>query len=215
MTTVQIACPTCQARIRAPEAAIGRTIRCPQCRSPFTAEDMAAPARPSRPRADTPATNAFAFDDDPGPLAAAAASPPAGAFALDSISGPVEVVPPPTLTAPPPPVPSPRPAGPGLFDYLAFRRLLAPTLLVWLHYLGVAGLLLGGLLTTFSLIASAVVAGVEGPLAAALLVIWIVGVFVGTLASLVFWRVGCEVLLVLFRIHEVLAAANARATADE
>ncbi len=44
MATLVIACPICLQKIRAPDAVIGRQIKCPQCKNPFTAADPGAPA---------------------------------------------------------------------------------------------------------------------------------------------------------------------------
>lgn len=54
-------CPECSARIRVPEAAVGKTVRCPKCSTPFrvAAAAGAAPGRSrsqERPRAGRPST---------------------------------------------------------------------------------------------------------------------------------------------------------------
>jgi predicted Zn finger-like uncharacterized protein len=35
--SVEIACPHCSTRIKAPESALGRTVRCPKCKNQFVA----------------------------------------------------------------------------------------------------------------------------------------------------------------------------------
>jgi hypothetical protein len=100
---------------------------------------------------------------------------------------------------------------------LAFRRLVSPGILVGLHYLGCVLIVLGGLGSAAATVAAVALRGVNGGLDVILLLLWLAGLFVGTLLGLIFWRVLCEFLLVVFRLHEVALdiRANTARPGDE
>jgi uncharacterized Tic20 family protein len=56
-------CPGCKARLKAPEALAGKTIKCPGCSQPVHIKAPAAPAPPARPRAAPPPAQQPVLDE--------------------------------------------------------------------------------------------------------------------------------------------------------
>jgi Domain of unknown function (DUF4282) len=71
--------------------------------------------------------------------------------------------------------------------YLGFDELITPTIIKIIYWIGIAVIIIG-------VIASLFVAGF-GPF---------IGALIGGVIGLVFWRVWCEIMLILFRIHDDL-----------
>jgi len=64
---ITIACPSCKARLNAPDTAAGKKVKCPKCQSPIpvpAAGGAPAPAKQPVKKAE-PQGNDFNFDDDP------------------------------------------------------------------------------------------------------------------------------------------------------
>src|SRR5712692_6930171 len=75
---VVIACPTCQQKVRIGENLLGKQVKCPQCKNPFTAVDPNAVAAPTweavtsqpepdygpPPPAEPPRRDDFNYDED-------------------------------------------------------------------------------------------------------------------------------------------------------
>jgi hypothetical protein len=174
--SVVVACPTCQAKLRAPEDLLGRPVRCSQCKRAFT----------------------------PAPAAAAAEGPAALAGAAPDLAPPPrpEILPEVAPAARPPR--AAMPAG-DVREFLLFRRMVAPSLIVVLFYVGAVLQLLAGVV--------AFVAGFVslfdrrgGPAGLAVMA----GAVIATPLAILLWRVYCEVLIVLFRILEQLQTLNER-----
>ena len=70
--------------------------------------------------------------------------------------------------------------------YLSFNEFVTPTIIPLVYWIGIAGIVLGVLGSLFS-----------GFMA-------FVGALIGGVIGLVVWRVWCEVMLILFRIHSDL-----------
>jgi hypothetical protein len=96
------------------------------------------------------------------------------------------------------------PAGNALVDYLVFRRLVTPAIITGLFYVGAAVILLVGLV--YGILGILAMAAVKGSAAVGLLSLLIA--FFATIASLVLWRVACEVLISLFRILDNVREIN-------
>jgi len=79
---IAIACPSCKARLQAPDSAVGKRVKCPKCQTPIPVPDAGespAPARQSPAPSKAPGKksapdNDFNFDEDDRP---AKKSPPA------------------------------------------------------------------------------------------------------------------------------------------
>ncbi len=192
---VVIACPTCLSKIRAPETAIGRQVKCPQCRSPFVAaEPLPTPDRRTPPHP----SSSTEFDDEPLQSVLPASSNPEFAVPGELHQAPLAS--------------APLPEAPGtLLDYLTFRRMVTPAIMTAVFYFGCLLILLNGLGTLAWAGFVLTLGGPAGNGGELLLGVGLIllGV-VGTLIGLVFWRVSCEVLVVVFRIHEVLSEMRDR-----
>lgn len=174
MATLVIACPICLQKIRAPGNVLGRQIKCPQCKNGFTAVD---------PNAVAPEAPAAPRKELPPPPKIEEEFPAADPLGLD------DELPLPT-----------KPSGGGIGDYLMFRRMVTPVIVTAMFYFGVAVILLVGLIFgVMSLVGAITVKG-----AALMSLLSILIDFVATISALVMWRVLCEVVLILFRIHDQL-----------
>jgi hypothetical protein len=183
-----IACPTCQQKIRAPESVIGRQIKCPQCKTPFIAQDTgslsAAAASPSG-----TVREQFA----PAPPQDNPALPP---------SNPEEL-----SAAEPEPRERVRPSRGSFMDYLLFRRMVTPWIIIVVFYLGVAGILIYGVLQF--IFAILLVAESRGHAAGVgIAVLYLFGALFGSIFALVLWRVYCEVIATFFRILDNVREIN-------
>lgn len=68
-------------------------------------------------------------------------------------------------------------------DYLSFRKMITPAFIQIIFWIGVAAIVIGGL---FAMDQS------------------IFGGLLGMLVGLLIWRIYCELMLILFKIHERL-----------
>jgi hypothetical protein len=185
---IVIACPICQQKIRAPENVIGRQIKCPQCKAPFTVDHP--PVEPVAPKP----TGKLSPEIAPEPFAIVQPAPswtPADPVAM-----------PPTAAAPPiADTPRRTAKGNALVDVLLFRRMVAPSIVIVVFYLGLLGIVGYGIfnviLGILMLIGTQKGSGIAG------LIMILIAVF-GGIVSLLIWRISCELVLVLFRIHDEL-----------
>jgi hypothetical protein len=91
------------------------------------------------------------------------------------------------------------PESPGtLKDLLMFRRMVAPTLILILFYLAVAGAILGGLIG--AVMALVQFSKVSMALALVLALLFLIAIPI----YILFYRLVSEVMIVIFRIHETL-----------
>ncbi len=181
-----ITCTHCGASGNAPDQILGQQVRCSKCKQSFLAAGNSPPPpaspfavdeEPAPPPEDEGEGEGFPTNDDIG-------RPPARRSPRRD-EGDDEVIPRNRLRGP---------AGGGSFvDFLMFRRMVAPYLIVimfWLMLIGVVVSSLGMIVVGFS-------AGTSG-----------IPIALGGVASLVIGPLGvrlwCEVLIVIFRIHETL-----------
>ena len=189
-----IACPTCQQKIRAPESVIGRQIKCPQCKTPFVAQDT---------------TSLGAAAIIPGGMvreqippqqqdAAAASATSQGS----STAGPEELG-----DSAPEPRENAKPSRGSFVDYLLFRRMVTPWIIIVVFYLGVAGILIYGVIQT--VFAVFLVVESRGRAAGVgIAVLYVLLAFFGSIFALVLWRVYCEVIATFFRILDNVREIN-------
>src|SRR5436190_1924951 len=106
-----IHCPFCQTRIRAPESAIGKKVKCPLCQQSFLIAPEPPPAPPPATRQEeTPPVSGFLFSDIDD--ANVQASP------INQDQQPAR-------------------RGPSTWrEYLFFRRMVAPILIQVLFWIG-------------------------------------------------------------------------------
>jgi predicted Zn finger-like uncharacterized protein len=190
---IEIHCPHCSAKIKAPETVIGKQVRCPSCKNAFTAalpEQMEAPPEPAYSAA--PMSMAPGRDYDAPPPAPAAAAP----------------------------LPRRTEGDGSVMDYLLFRRMITPVILTAFFYVvaafivltGCAGSIftLMGSLATDSIIVNPTGLGPGIPSSAGRSGLSLFGFFLAliqlafTFVSLILWRIVCEILIVIFRISETL-----------
>ncbi len=86
-------------------------------------------------------------------------------------------------------------------DIFLFDRMIAPTLIKVLYWIGLAGVVLAGLGIMFT--GGPVGGGMGGGAQGVTLSSFLSGVFYIIFAGL-FWRVVCELLIIVFQIHERL-----------
>jgi predicted Zn finger-like uncharacterized protein len=130
--SIQIACPFCQAQMKAPDSVIGKKVKCPTCKQAF----MISAGEDGPPPPPSPVTEEPPFA--PGPQQD---------YADD-------------YEAQPAPRGRPRSQGgqsPSFLDYLLFRRMIAPILIQVLFWAGVAGCFIMSLVTIISGMAIATV----------------------------------------------------------
>jgi len=84
-----------------------------------------------------------------------------------------------------------------LKDLAAFERMVAPTLIRWLYWIGLVVIAIGALVELVSAL-GAMGQSFLGGLG------MLLGVLVGAVVAALFWRVMCELYIVLFRIYERL-----------
>lgn len=68
-------------------------------------------------------------------------------------------------------------------DYLSFRKMITPAFIQIIFWIGVAGIIIGGLVAMDQSI---------------------IGGLLAMLVGLLVWRIYCELMLILFKIHERL-----------
>ncbi|RKR06891.1 uncharacterized protein DUF4282 [Kushneria sinocarnis] len=78
-------------------------------------------------------------------------------------------------------------------DLVSFDRFVSPTLIRIGYWIGIAMIILSGLSAAIS-----AVAGYGGSIGTAFMIV------MGTLVTLIFWRVFCELAFLLFAIHDRL-----------
>src|SRR5262249_31134051 len=177
MNTIPGFRPNCQARMRAPENAVGKQVRCPSCERLFRVEQPVGEESVVPPPAVPPTAP---------PTAAPAAQPEPEGF-------------------PEPEMPNVRRHGDAnaLLDFLMFRKMVAPFIIMVLFWLAVAVSVICGLITMLLGIATALStrgAG-EGILALVLSVFFGLGyMIIGPIVA----RIYAEVLIIMFRIYETL-----------
>ena len=181
-----ITCTHCGASGNAPDQILGQQVRCSKCKQSFLAGGDNPPPAPASP---------FAVDDEPE-------APPeeeGEGFPTNEDIGR-----PPARRAPrrdddeEEVLPSQRhrkpAAGGGFVDFLMFRRMVAPYLIIIMFWL----MLIGVIVSSLGMIADGFTAGTSG-----------IPVALGGVAYLVIGPLGvrlwCEVLIVIFRIHDTLS----------
>ena len=85
-----------------------------------------------------------------------------------------------------------------LSDFTSFEKLISPTLIKILYWVGIVVIVLGGLRALFTAFSAG--GGVLGALLA----------IVGTIAFLIGWRVACEIYIVVFGIYDRLGEIRDR-----
>ncbi len=192
-----ILCPECDAKIRAPASALGRTVRCPKCGASFLAAADAGPTPEAEP--EPPPPPAPEPEPDPFPV-----SQPAIRGAAPPFHHP----------EPPPPqqghwegamesAPSrgyQTPSNP-LADFLLFRTMISPVLIQIMFWVGaIACLLIGG----FQIV-TAIGILIEGSRMGGIyaLVLGFYGLAVMLMGPLVV-RIQCELLILMFRMYDTL-----------
>ncbi len=179
-----ITCTHCGASGNAPDKILGQQVRCSKCKKSFLAEDASA----------APPASPFALDDP---------APPPPDDEEEGFPTGDEIGQPPARRSSPrddededPPIRSirKRPAGGGGFvDLLMFRRMIAPSLIIILFWMGLVGVVV----SSIGMIGLGFAAGSAGiPVALG----GVLSLFIGPLAV----RLWCEVLIVIFRINESL-----------
>ncbi|HLW67551.1 MAG TPA: DUF4282 domain-containing protein [Gemmataceae bacterium] len=190
-----IACPTCQQKIRAPESVIGRQIKCPQCKTPFIAQDTSSLGAPPIVPGGT-IREQLPSHQQPDGAAATAATQGWSAPTPDEL-GEAE-----TESR------GPAKQSRGSFlDYLLFRRMVTPWIIIVVFYLGVAGIIIGGIIQFVS--AVYLIVDSRGHAAAVgIAVLYLLGALLGSIFFLVLWRVYCEVIATFFRILDNVREIN-------
>jgi predicted Zn finger-like uncharacterized protein len=173
---VVIACPTCQQKVRVNSSLLGKSVKCPQCKNPFTAVDPNAV-----PESTWEAVTQKPELDFSSP-------PPQPEAQQEEFDEEEDAV---------PRMPSPgKSAGSAFVDYLLFRRMITPVVLTVVFYVIMAAMLIGGIsygiLSLIWMFRLDFITGLLG----------LVSAFLGTIFGILFWRIGCELILTLFRILE-------------
>lgn len=94
-----------------------------------------------------------------------------------------------------------------LLAYLTFRRMVTPTAILVVYWIGVAAIALYGSIWLVTSGLAAVQGGADGGLLG--VVMFLTGLLMLPVA-IVMWRVYCEVIAVLFRIYETLTEISAK-----
>ncbi len=84
-------------------------------------------------------------------------------------------------------------------DFLAFRRMVTPIIIQVIFWIGVVGVILGGIVGFFSMLITGISHGEAMPILGAL-----IGVPLMTIVGLLLVRLYTELLIVIFRINETL-----------
>jgi Domain of unknown function (DUF4282) len=95
-------------------------------------------------------------------------------------------------------------SGGSFVDYLVFRRMVTPVIIVIMFYLGAALILLAGLV--YGIISLIALLGSRGTALMGLLGLLVAAL--STIVGLVMWRVFCEVLISVFRILDNVREIN-------
>jgi len=183
---VVIACPTCQQKVRIGENLLGKQVKCPQCKNPFIAVDPNAVPPPATSWEGITPKSEFAFDA-PAPLPTTV-EPSREDFDDEK--------------APARPSERPRKSGGSTFvDYLLFRRMVTPGVIIVLFYVGVVALIIGGIIQAVSGVLVLIHGSIWGILA-------LLGALFGTILAILLLRIYCEVVAVFFRILDNVRAIN-------
>lgn len=84
-------------------------------------------------------------------------------------------------------------------DFSRFDKMIAPTIIRWVFLIGLALIILGGLISFLGLIITSITQNEAVPL--------LIGLFlvpIGTALTLLTWRIYCEIIIVIFSINESL-----------
>lgn len=183
--TIVVACPTCQQKIRAPESVLGRQIKCPQCKNAFIPEaaptqaQVTASAPPEPPPYEPPASTWESAGQNDLPEPEPTYTPTRRSRDTGGRSG--------------------EKSGGGFVDYLLFRRMVTPGIITVIFYIGVVGIILGGLISTGITVFALIRSELYG-----MAILYLVIGFMSGLMGLVFWRIYCELIILAFRIYETL-----------
>src|SRR5437870_2580067 len=121
---VVIACPICQQKVRVNTSLLGKSVKCPQCKNPFTAVDPNAVPPPAPTWEPVTAKPDLDFTSAPD-------EPTREEFDYDQDVAPLP--------------PGPRKSGGRAFvDYLLFRRMVTPVVMTVIFYLVALAMLIGG-----------------------------------------------------------------------
>ena len=216
---IQLVCPDCSAKIRAPEQVIGRQVRCPKCDAHFTATADGPPApaaaAPPAPPETAPAPVPLLVPDSYPVSQPAAAPAPAPVMeprpAPQPAPAPLEQL----EWKDEPPAPEPVPLLPdgglrpnAVVDFLLFRTMIAPLIIQIVFWVGVIVCVLGGIINL--VISIGVMVNGQVGVGLLLALVSLGSIFVGPLLV----RIYCELFILLFRIYdtlrEILAATEKR-----
>lgn len=193
-------CPNCNGPYNINESHIGRKFKCKKCGSALVVTDLGIELQHADP-VSQPAAPASAFDFDAGGPAeqtvASAPSKPAktskkrveleeeGTEAEDDL--------------PSRPARKPRAGGGGLVEFLTFRKMVVPIIIQIIFWLLVGAAILSGLVGVASV---AAVGGGSG--GAMITVMALVAMLIIVPIYILLIRIGCEVLIVIFRMQDTL-----------
>jgi hypothetical protein len=164
--SVTIHCPHCGATGNAPDHILGQSVRCSKCKKQFVAGGDEEEQEETP--EEEPADDFGDMDDDAPPRKAKARS--GGGGGGDG-------------------------GGGGFGDVLMFRKMIGPVLIVIAFWLGVATVVIFGLMTMLSGFMSG---------SAMFILLGLFGGLISIVIGLFFVRLMCEMMLVQFRIYEVL-----------
>ena len=91
-------------------------------------------------------------------------------------------------------------------DYLNFRRMITPTIIQIIFYVGIAAALLGGLGTMIFCFIAAGAANSQGPAGIGVLLVFagLIGGVLQAAFGVLFTRIWCELIILSFRIYDTL-----------
>ncbi len=196
--SITITCPHCAAKGNVPDTMVGQNVRCPKCKKTFLIE--APPEEPVRsnvrataPQSAPPPASSFDFGTD-APAPAPSATEDAGLpdpyaerdqeiHAEESEEAEGRTVRRSASSG----------QGGGFVDFLLFRKMITPTIVLALFYI-VAGL---GCLGTIASAALSIFSGNVG-----LILMSVIGGFFGYIFFILMARIWCELILVIFRHYE-------------
>lgn len=176
-------CPDCSAKMRVPDHAVGKQIKCPKCGGTFTVTaGGASPPPPPPPPAPKPAPVA------PTPVAPDPLDQLSGMESPDT-AGDMDDAPPRKFAA--------RRGGNTTSDFLAFRLFITPVVIQILFWFGVLACIIAGLMGMYGAIRIAEYnfSGAVIPLLTAMAILVIGPIMV---------RVQCELTMVFFRMYDTL-----------
>lgn len=194
---IQLRCPDCSAKIRAPDTIIGRQVRCPKCDAEFTAVDdspAAGPAAPEVPDHSSPVYPSVAPPERKEVPPPSRIEEPATDSAPETDDEGEETRTPEQVTSVPP-----GGAQNPIVDFLLFRTMIAPLIIQIIFWIGVLTFVVGGLVNL--VLAVMVIAdGREVRLGVGWAFASLGTIFVGPLLV----RIYCELFILLFRMYDTL-----------